>query len=154
MTMKNIKLIIITALLLATDIHAQECLLSAGGDLSGTGGTISFSIGQIVVTPLTENVGLYPGVQQPYISGSITAIEEEEESNIELYSDPASPEITIRMNELKENIQYQVYHLDGILLQQRKLEERETRFSLRSGWYIVLLTEEGKFIKRFKIIKY
>lgn len=144
----------IISLLLAVNIHAQECTLSAGGDLSGTGGSISFSIGQISVSPFTEKGSFYPGVQQPYIQSLPTAIEEKKESIIELYSDPAKAAVTIRMNELKENIQYRIYHLEGILLQQAKLKERETQFNLSSGLYILIVTEEGKIIKRFKIIKH
>ena len=48
-------------------LHAQESPTAAGGEATGTGGTSSYSVGQVVYTTATgTNGSLAQGVQQPY----------------------------------------------------------------------------------------
>jgi hypothetical protein len=57
-------------------IHAQEAIPAGGGNASGSGGSASYSVGQVVYTTNTgTNGSAAQGVQQPYeisvVSGTI-----------------------------------------------------------------------------------
>ena len=48
-------------------LHAQESPTASGGEATGTGGTASYSVGQVVYTTNTDATGtVTQGVQQAY----------------------------------------------------------------------------------------
>jgi hypothetical protein len=60
-----------------TGLHAQESVNTAGGNASGSGGSVSYSVGQIVYTTNTgDNGTVAQGVQQAYEISAVTGIEE------------------------------------------------------------------------------
>ena len=68
--MKN-KKVKLTALLLLgigfNQVYAQQATTASGGDASGSGGSVVYSVGQIVYTTNTGTTGsVLQGVQQPY----------------------------------------------------------------------------------------
>lgn len=67
--MKHKKSIISIAFILLClgGLHAQEATNTTGGDASGSDGTVSYSVGQVVYTTNTEPTGsVAQGAQQPY----------------------------------------------------------------------------------------
>ncbi len=57
-------------------LYAQETVPATGGDAIGSGGSSSYTIGQVVYTINTGTNGTaINGVQQPYEISTITAIE-------------------------------------------------------------------------------
>lgn len=60
---------LLLALLLCctTHAHAQQTAATSGGDATGTGGMVSWTLGQSAYEPTTGSGGsVYRGVQQPY----------------------------------------------------------------------------------------
>ena len=67
MIIKQIKLTILFVLGLVFLVQAQQTIPAAGHDISGSGGSVSYTIGQLVYTTnIGANNSLAQGVQQVY----------------------------------------------------------------------------------------
>jgi hypothetical protein len=75
---KKVKLYAIFLLSLGlTGLHAQETIPTSGGNALGSGGTVSYTVGQLVYTTNTGTTGsLAQGVQQPYEISVVNGIDE------------------------------------------------------------------------------
>lgn len=144
-------------------LQAQEAILAAGGDASGSGGSISISVGQIANTTHTGTNGysVAEGVQQPY-EISVVGVEEDKEGSLDciVYPNPVQGHLTIKIDNPIlyniESIEYQLYDLNGKLLQKKKLSGSETSISMTKlipATYFLKITDSEKEIKIFKIIK-
>ena len=76
---------------------SQEAIPASGGDASGVGGTLSYTVGQLVYTNNSGNNGsVAQGVQQPYEISTTVGIEI---TNISLdfiaYPNPTSSNIVL-----------------------------------------------------------
>jgi hypothetical protein len=64
---QTFSLLFITSFLFATSGYSQESIVVAGGSGTGTGGSASYSVGQIAYTSLPGSGGsVSQGIQQPY----------------------------------------------------------------------------------------
>lgn len=145
-------------------LHAQETILAAGGDASGSGGSISISVGQIANTTSTGTNGYSVafGVQQPYEISVIIGVEEDEGVSTEclVYPNPVKDHLTLKIDAPSEynieSMEYRLYDLKGNLLQKNKLVDPETFISMTKlvpATYFLKITDTEKEIKIFKIIK-
>ena len=143
-------------------VTAQESINAIGGDASGSGGSVSYSVGQIVYQTHADADGsVAQGVQQPYEISTITGIEE---TAINLafsaYPNPTTDYLTLQVDvstELSINLMsYQLYDMNGKLLQNEKIVGNQTRIvmiNLLPSTYFVRVMEGIKKVKTFKIIK-
>ena len=70
-------------------VSAQESVNATGGDASGSGGSASYSVGQVVYTTnVGTNGSVSQGVQQPYEISVVTAIEEAKGINLTVTAYP------------------------------------------------------------------
>jgi hypothetical protein len=143
-----------------TIIAAQTAIPASGGNASGGGGTVSYTIGQTVYTRNSGGGGsAAQGVQQPYEISVVTAIEQAIDINLQFtaYPNPTSNFLTLRVgNYVKESLFYWIYGVKGNLLQNKKVESDETEITMQNlspGTYLLMVTDGGKEIKTFKIIK-
>jgi len=141
-------------------IQAQNTIPATGGNATGTGGSVSYSIGQLVFNVITgTNGSVTQGVQQPYEISIVTAIENTEGITLEykVYPNPTRGLITLTIKPYdNENLRYRLYDLNGILLQDKKIESEETEISMQnlsSAIYFLKVIKENKEIKIFKIVK-
>ena len=142
-------------------VQAQNTISSSGGNASGGGGTVSYSIGEVVYTRLTGiNGSVSQGVQQPFEISIITAIEGAELISLEfrIYPNPVSEILKLRTENYEiENLRYQLYDINGNILLSNKVEINETNISMQnliSATYLLKIIQGNKEIKTFKIIKY
>jgi hypothetical protein len=82
------KIVILIALLFLCTVpiamYAQDTTPASGGNATGTGGSVSYTIGQIVYTTNSgTNGSLSQGVQQPYEISLVTGIEEPSDISIQ-----------------------------------------------------------------------
>ncbi|PIF02253.1 MAG: hypothetical protein CR996_00750 [Draconibacterium sp.] len=143
-----------------TGVQAQESFNATGGNASGSGGLASYSVGQVVYTTNTgSNGSVAQGVQQPYEISVVTGIEEVKGINLSVsaYPNPTTNYLTLRIDEFEiSNVSYQLYDMNGKLLQTKKLTNTETQIDMSSyvpATYFVRVIAESKSIKEFKIIK-
>lgn len=139
---------------------SQQAVSTGGKEATGTGGTVSYTVGQVVYTTNTgTNGSVAQGVQQPYEISVVTGLEEAEDISLEfsIYPNPATDFIKLKIENYEiENLRYQLYDINGRLLQSNKVEGKETPISLETllpASYFLKITDNNKEIKTFKIIK-
>jgi hypothetical protein len=160
--MKHKRLKLSAVLLLGlglTGLQAQETIPATGGNASGSGGTVSYSVGQVVYTTNTgTNGSVAQGVQQPFEISVVTGIEQTAINlAISAYPNPTTDFLLLKVESEKlKDLSYQLYDLNGKLLQNKKIEGNETSIvmsNLVPATYFVKVTEGNKEVKTFKIIK-
>ena len=171
--MRHKKLKLSAVLLLGlglTGLQAQETIPATGGNASGSGGTVSYSVGQVVYTTNTgANGSVAQGVQQPFEISVVTGIEQTAINLvISAYPNPTTDFLQLKVESEKlKDLSFQLYNMQGKLLQNKKIEGNETSIvmsSLVPATYFVKVyavgrndltgvTEGNKEVKTFKIIK-
>jgi len=143
-----------------TGLQAQTSINATGGDASGSGGSASYSVGQVVYTTNTGTNGtVAQGVQQPYEISVVTGIEEAKGINLSVtaYPNPTTDYLTLSIAEFEiSNLSYQLYDMNGKLLQNAKITGNQTSIAMSNlvpATYFVKVLQESKVVKTFKIIK-
>ena len=143
-----------------TGLQAQESVNTAGGNASGSGGSVSYSVGQVFYTTNTgTNGSVAQGVQQPYEISVVTAIEQAKCINlsVSVYPNPTTDYLTLSIGEFDiSNLSYQLYDIRGKLLQNEKNIGNQTSISMSNlvpATYFVKVIQGNKEVKVFKITK-
>ena len=143
-----------------TGLQAQTSVNATDGDVSGSGGSVSYSVGQVVYTTHTGTSGsVAEGVQQPYEISVVTGLEEAQSINLSVtaYPNPTTDYLTLRIDEFEiSNLSFQLYDMNGKLLQNEKITGNQTSIvmsNLVPATYFVKVIQGNKEFKTFKIIK-
>jgi hypothetical protein len=143
-----------------TGLQAQESVNAIGGNASGSGGSASYSVGQVVYTTNTgTNGSVAQGVQQPYEISVVTAIEVAKGINLSItaYPNPTTDYLQLKVeSETLKDLSFQLYDINGKLLQTKKLTDTKTQIKMSSyvpSTYFVKVIAGNQSIKEFKIIK-
>jgi hypothetical protein len=161
--MRHKKLKLSAGLLLGlalTGLQAQESIHATGGNASGSGGSASYSVGQVVYTTNTGTSGsVAQGVQQPYEISVVTGLEEAKGINLSVsaYPNPTTDYLTLEVKEFDySNLHFQLYDMSGKLLQSEKITGNQTSIvmsNLVPATYFVKVIQNNKEVKTFKVIK-
>ncbi|MEN8230679.1 MAG: T9SS C-terminal target domain-containing protein, partial [Bacteroidota bacterium] len=101
------KLIFIITILLGfglTGLQAQEAIPATGGNASGSGGSVSYTVGQVTYQTHSGTSGsIAEGVQQPYEIWVVTDIEEAAGINLSVnaYPNPVTDHLILTVEDLK-----------------------------------------------------
>lgn len=141
-------------------LHAQQAVLSASNDATGSAGTASYSVGQIAYNYNTSTDGFVTeGVQQPFEILYGEGIEDPNGITHEykLYPNPANAFVILKIEspEIK-NLSCQLYNMNGFLLKTMKIESREVTLrmdDLASATYSLTVTGNDKVLQTFIIVK-
>ena len=146
-----------------TGLHAQESINATGSNASGSGGSISYSIGQVFYTTNTGMNGFAAqGVQQPYEISVVTAIEATHGIDLSVlaYPNPTTDLLQLKVDASTsfgiQSMYYQLYDMNGKLLQNKRLRENEVQIDMSnyvSSIYFIRIIFDRRTIKEFKIIK-
>lgn len=143
-----------------TGLQAQESVNATGGNASGSGGSVSYSVGQVVYTTNAGTSGsVAQGVQQPYEISVVTGIEEAKGINLSVtaYPNPTTDFLQLKVeNEKLKDLSYQLFDMSGKLLQNEKITSNQTSIvmsNLVPATYFVKVIQGNKEVKSFKIIK-
>lgn len=161
--MKNIKIIqaflLFTGLSL-TNLFAQQAVVSAGGDATGTGGSAAYTVGQVSYTSHSGADGSSnEGVQQPYEFYTI-GIDQVKDIALELsvFPNPSLSKVTLKVGSQKtENLSFQLYDENAKLLTNQKITSVETIIpmeNLANAIYFLSVKSKDAEIKNFKVIKH
>jgi hypothetical protein len=141
-------------------LQGQQTIPAAGGNATGSGGTVSYSIGQVTYQTFEGTTGtVAQGVQQPYEISVVTAVENTEGIILEykVYPNPAHGLIKLTIKPFDDgNFNLWLFDLNGILLQDKKVIGEETEISLESlnpAVYFLKVLKDNKEVKVFKIVK-
>mgnify|MGYP006076927287 FL=1 len=152
---------ILLALLLSTalSIIAQETAPSTGGDASGSGGSSSFTVGQVFYTTNTSSTGsVSQGMQQAF---EIQTRSNPGLSTVQLtavtYPNPTTDYLVLKITDTAiENLQYTLFDLNGKTIISKSITTSSTEITMKNystGIYLLKLTKKNQLIKTFKIIK-
>jgi hypothetical protein len=138
--------------------QAQQATTASGGNASGSGGTVSYSIGQIVYTTNTGSNGkVSQGVQQPFEISVVLGIDNHQMKHIKAYPNPTVDYLTLDVGDSELNsMNFQLYDLTGKLIENRKITssmETIRMENLPSATYFLKVINNNKEVKTFKIIK-
>ena len=83
-----------------TGLKAQQATTTSGGNASGSGGSASYSVGQVVYTTNTGAGGsVSQGVQQPYEISIVSGIEEQGITlTCTAYPNPTTDYLTLKID--------------------------------------------------------
>jgi hypothetical protein len=153
------KITTIVALIFSVGVQAQETVPATGGEATGSGGTASYSVGQVVYTTATgTNGSVAQGAQQPFEISTTIGIEVTE-INLELvaYPNPTHNALTLNIgNYNNEKLTYQVYDMQGKVIENGAVKSNFTNISLEGqpvATYFINVTKNNRIIKTFKIVK-
>ncbi|MBZ0241866.1 MAG: T9SS type A sorting domain-containing protein [Bacteroidales bacterium] len=142
-----------------TGLQAQENMNATGGNAAGSGGSASYSVGQVVYTTNTGTTGsVAQGVQQAF---EISVVGIEEANGIQLsvaaYPNPSTDYLTLEVKDFEPStLSFQLFDMQGKLLQSQQLTNSQTRIvmsELVPAIYFVKVIEGDREVKTFKIVK-
>jgi len=162
MTKKQIVIILTFIFTLFPNLnHAQSGTNAAGGDGTGNGGTVSFSIGQTTYfSNKASNGSVSEGVQQPFEISVLTTHENMEgiQLSINVYPNPTSDILTLSIANIDiSDISFQLFDMQGKMLFNEQVVGVQTEIfltNLGSSTYILKVVQKNKDLKTFKIIKH
>jgi hypothetical protein len=142
-------------------VYSQETAISSGGNATGSGGTVSYSIGQVVYpTNKGSNGSVAQGVQQPYEISSVTGLEKAAaiKLGVSAYPNPTNNVLILAVDEiLLSTFSYQLFDIHGKLLLSKQLDGNKTNIEMGlfvPATYFLKVLQENTVIRTFKIIKH
>jgi|JI91814BRNA_FD_contig_61_2916300_length_3014_multi_2_in_0_out_0_1 hypothetical protein len=159
--MKKTKQLIGIILLLFSFINestSQIATVAGGGNSSGSGGSVSYSVGQVVYTPIASSSGTaIQGVQQPYEIFVVGVYEALMEIDLTVFPNPTLGSLQLTISETAFNdLSYQLFDMQGNLIDQKTITQTNTMLDL-SGYahatYVLHVSNNKQSIKSFQIIK-
>jgi hypothetical protein len=141
-------------------LQGQESVAASAGNFTGSGGSVSYTIGQVAYSALSGTDGsVVQGVQQPYEISVVTSVENPEEITLNwiVYPNPTRNTIKLSIESPDfENMSYRLFDNNGKLIQDMKIEREETDISMNNlvpSIYFLRVIKNKKELKTFKIIK-
>jgi len=160
--MKKIKIefcVIALIIIGLTKLNAQETLSVSGGNASGSGGTVNYTVGQTAYTSNSgTNGSLTQGVQQLYEVSVYTGLEEKTvDITLSAYPNPTNGLLILKV-EKNENSTFtaQLFDASAKIVENLKLISEETNIQMNDkqvGVYFLRVFKDKNEIKSFKIIK-
>ena len=159
--MKNSTLLVFLAFSLSFSVQAQtshQVLSATGGDASGSGGTVAYSVGQIVYTTNTGNTGsVAQGVEQAYEISSVGIKETALNISLSVFPNPTSDFLPLKVADYNnEALSYNLLDEQGKLVMNEQITNQDTQVAMSSlarGAYFINVLQANKKIQTFKIIK-
>lgn len=162
--MSNIKKLRVTSLFFLTfaltTTMAQNVVPATGGEATGTGGIVSYSVGQATYTcNVGANGSVYQGVQQAYEISEITSMDEAKDISLSIiaFPNPTTDNLSLNIGEFElSNLVFQLYDINGKLLKNEEIINKQTNIetiNFVSGVYFLKIVKENKEVKTFKIVK-
>ena len=138
---------------------AQQAVVAAGSSISGSTGSISYSIGQIDYIAVSANsFTLSQGVLQVFNNSPVTYISTLDKLvTISVWPNPIIDKLFIKISDNTESeFSYQLFSIDGQLIETKKIFGKNATVdthSYNSGVYVIAITQDHLKFIRFKIIK-
>lgn len=143
-----------------TGALAQQSINASGGNATGSGGSVSYSVGQVVYRNHTgPNGSIVEGMQLPYEISVVTGIEAANGINlyVSVYPNPTADYLTLEVINFElNNLHYLLYNIQGKLLQTARITDTQTSISfsnLVTGTYFLKVMGNINDVITFKILK-
>lgn len=160
--LQNLKIALLSCsflLLGLTGLQAQYSINAAGGNATGSGGSVSFSLGQVAfISQVGSGGSINEGVQQALEIYVTTAVDE----SLLDFTATAFPNPTVEQAYLDipeamgRDLSFSMADIHGRLLKAEQIDSPLTQVKmnhLAPGTYFITLARQGRPVKTFKIIK-
>jgi hypothetical protein len=153
------KMTLVAGLLLATQLmYSQQSIPATGGDATGSGGSCSYTVGQLVYTTNTGSGTVIQGVQQ---SLELFTLSNPELTTVNLsaviYPNPTSDYVMLKISDTAlYNLSYHLIDINGKAISNGSLTNGDTQINMQQlpvGMYILKVSQNNQELKTFKIIK-
>lgn len=135
---------------------SQQNITASGGNAIGTGGTVSYSVGQVdYINSAGSNGTVNQGVQQPYEFYEL-GIKEVTFVDVKLFPNPTNEFIILQFENFTNNLSYALYDVNGKIIAEGIVESKETQIDMRAfatGQYNLAIQNPSNAIQSIKIIK-
>jgi len=142
-----------------TGINAQTSVNATGGDASGSGGSVSYSVGQVVYATNTgSNGSVTQGVQVTYEIQTLGINETALNVKLAAFPNPTADNLTLQISDYNnKKLSYQLFDMLGRELSNGQIVAQQTQINMNSLpaaiYFINVVNQENKIVKSFKIIK-
>lgn len=139
--------------------QAQESVNASGGDATGSGGTVAYSIGQLVYTSNTGSTGILDqGVQHAYEIFTVGINETALNISVAVFPNPTSENLSLHISDYNnEKLSYQLFDMQGKLLVNEQILAQQTQIDMNSlppaTYFVNIVNQENNKVQSFKIIK-
>lgn len=140
-------------------LQAQNNTVSCGGQAIGSGGSVSYTTGQIDYSFFTGNYGsINQGVQQNYDISIITSLTDVSINlKVQIYPNPTKDQLNLSVfaPEFK-NLKYALTDVNGRNLKREDIDNTTTIINVSkcsSGIYFLHILSNNKKIKTFQFVK-
>jgi hypothetical protein len=143
----------------AFTIQAQQTIPTSGGEATGSGGTVSYTVGQLTYTNSIGSGGsVNQGVQQSF---ELITLSNPELTTVNLtavtYPNPTSDYVVLAISDANlSDLSYALYDLQGRTVAQGRATQSNTQIAMQSlakGTYVLKVNQNNQELKTFKIIK-
>jgi hypothetical protein len=139
--------------------QAQESTNTSGGDATGSGGTVAYSVGQVVYTTNTGSTGsVAQGVQHAYEIFTVGIKETALNISLIAFPNPTTENLTLQISDYNnEKLSYQLFDMQGKQLSNGQITAQKTEIYMNSlpaaTYFVNVVNQENKKVQSFKIIK-
>ena len=143
-------------------LNAQSAVSASGGNGSGTGGSVAFTIGQVAYTNFGgESGNINLGVQQPNLFLTVGTNELDITLSASVFPNPANTTTSLRLegesaSPIADDLTLNLYDFNGKLVLQQAILANITTIPmdhLANGVYVLQVSRKNVEIKSFKIFK-
>jgi len=153
------KLISLLFFLLIHDfINAQDGVMASGVEAQGSGGSSSYSIGQLTYKTMIGSGSVSHGVQQAFEFQTLSnsALNTVQLSAV-TFPNPTSDFVILEISDsVLDGLSYMLFSVSGKVLLDKKIFNAQTQIFMKElalGVYILKVNQNGQELKTFKIIK-
>ncbi len=138
-------------------VSAQEAVDAGGGDAFGNGGSVSYSVGQVVYTTNSGTDGsVAQGVQQPYEISTANGVEESSINlEVSVYPNPTTNYLILKVEE-NVGLSYHLFDLQSKLITNDRISQNSTTINMEAlprSTYFLKVSRDNQVVKTFQIIK-
>ena len=145
-------------ILAVMSLSAQSSLVGAGGEANGSGGNVSYSVGQIAVQTNSEgSTSISEGVQQPF---EIDVVGMDNYPGITLnavvYPNPTQGNVQLSIDNVQFKGEVKVFDANGKYLLSKQIEGAATPLDMSpyaTGTYYINVCSGKDVMKTFKVVK-
>ena len=140
-------------------VHSQEAIPVSGGEATGSGGSGSYTVGQVFYTTHTAATGsISQGVQHPFefqtlSNAALTTVN----LTAVTYPNPTKDFIILKITDSAlNNLRYTLFDVNGKSIASGSITESSTQIQLKYlsiGAYILKVSQQNKSLKTYKILK-
>ena len=144
-------------------LFSQETIPAGGGEATGIGGSVSFTVGQVFCHTHEGDGGtVIEGVQQPYEIFVVTSIENIPDISVIVvaYPNPVIDNLMLVVKDLvdfsAETIHFRLSDINGKVIKSDTIAGRQTRIDMQTlppAIYFLRVTDNRRELKTFKIVK-